>query len=138
MGTETRGGRSATLFTLKPKQQRLPVPKNLPPEEAKIWREIEGAMPAGFFNDANAFLLRALCSHSATANMLAAEVAKACDNNDMVNLNRLSDMHARESRAVGDLSTKLKLTHRSRETPQKSAHRQRLNSSVRPWAEPKR
>jgi hypothetical protein len=114
------------------------MPKGLPPEEAKIWNSIVSTMPDGFFNDANSFLLRALFSHSATANMLAAEVAKACDNNDLTNLNRLSDMHTRESRAVGDLSTKLKLTHRSRKTPEKASHQQRLSASTRPWEGPKR
>jgi hypothetical protein len=76
----------------------------------------------------------------ALALFLAEKVAEACDANDLTNLNQLSDMHVRESKAVGDLSTKLKLTKRTRMTPEKAAHQQRLNSTpgVRPWEGPKR
>jgi hypothetical protein len=134
MGVHKRGRKSATHLTMikpKPKPQALEPPKD--PEEAKIFHQIVDAMPDGFFNQANAYVLRALCSHIATADMVAAELATAREGDDMAKVDLLTKIQVGESRAVADLSTKLKLTPRSRMGQEKAAVREALNSSTRPW-----
>jgi hypothetical protein len=45
----------------RPKPQPpLEPPPDLPPDQAKIWRRIIAAMPAGFFTADNEFVLRAM------------------------------------------------------------------------------
>lgn len=135
MGIAHKGRKSAaaSLSIVKPKPPATLMPKNLPPEEAKIWREIEAAMPHGFFNQANAAILRCLVSHIATANHVSAELATARDGEDMSKVDLLSKIHAGESKAVADLSTKLRLTPRSKYSQESASALQALNSSTRPW-----
>jgi hypothetical protein len=111
-------------------------PGKLPPEQRKIWNQMVNAMPTGYFGPENEHLLRALCSHVVAAELCARELATACNNEDMEKVDTLSAIHARESKTIADLSTKLRLTPRSRYSQEEASHRQRLNSTTRPW-EPK-
>jgi hypothetical protein len=115
---------------------RLDPPKNLPREKKAIWNRTVDAMPPGWFGPENEHLLRAPCCHMATADVLAAKLVPAREANDLERVDMLAAMHSRESKAVADLSTKMKLTPRSRMSQEKASHRQRLGSTTRP-CEPK-
>jgi hypothetical protein len=80
-----------------------------------------------------------LCSASVIADIVAEKLAKArASGEDLKRLDYLTEIHARSSKTIADLSTKLRLTPRSRYSQEQSSHRQRLGSTTRPWEEPKR
>jgi hypothetical protein len=134
MGIETRGRKSAAHIIELPVEHGRLRPEKLPPKERALWNEIVGAMPINHFGPENQHLLRMLCSHAITAEVVADKLAKArASGEDLKKVDLLSGIHARSSKAIADLSTKLKLTPRSKMSQEKASHQQRLASQVRPW-----
>jgi hypothetical protein len=134
MGTETRGRRSAAHIIELPVEDGRLRPEKMPPKERKIWNDIVGAMPVNHFGPENAPLLRMLCSHAVTAEVVAEKLAKArASGEDLKKVDLLAGIHERSSKAIAYLSTKLKLTPRSKISQQKASHRVHLNSTTRPW-----
>ena len=112
-------------------------PEKMPAKERKLFNDIVGAMPANHFGPENAHLLRMLCSHAITAEVVADKLAKAQANGeDLEKVDLLAGIHCRSSKAIADLSTKLKLTPRSRYSQEKASHHQHLSSTTRPWVKP--
>jgi hypothetical protein len=136
MGIQGRGyNRSksmAHIIELPVERGRL-RPDKMRPQERAVWHSIVDAMPSGYFGPENAHLLKMLCSHVVTAEVVAAELAAARDADDMEKVGTLSAIHARTSLTIGNLSTRLKLTPKSRYSQEQASHRVRLNSSTRPW-----
>jgi hypothetical protein len=129
-----RGRKSvAHLTMIKPQPKRLEPPPNMPPEELAVWNQIVGAMPNGFFTSANADMLRCLVSHIATQEFVAIELATARDNDDLGTIEKLTKIAESQSRSISNLSTKLRLTPRSRMGSEQASTRTALNSSTRPW-----
>jgi hypothetical protein len=90
-------------------------------------------MPASWFSTC-LYLLRLLCSHAATAQAIAAALAKARAQRDWIGVKRLMPMHERETRAVVYLSSMLRLTPRSKTSVEFAANQlQNSQPSVRPW-----
>lgn len=98
-----------------------------------IWREIVDTMPDGWFNPGVQPVLRCLCSHIATSEYLAARIILHRNQNNLEKLNYCTQMLERESKAVGELSSKLRLTPKSKWGQEKASHLQKLNSKKRPW-----
>jgi hypothetical protein len=133
-----RGRKSLQLTLIKttprvPGQGRPPG-KGLPPAEARVWKMIVDAMPAGWFGPECQPILRCLVSHIVTTQVLAVEIVKAREAEDWDKLNQLTNIHEREGRSIADLSTKLRLTPRSKTSVERAANlRQVPPPPIRPW-----
>ena len=127
MGIQRRKS-TAHIITLQVENGRL----RPPPTERAVFKLMMKAMPQGYFAQ-NQQMLRELCSHIVTAEELAAECATACAAHDMDKLDKLTRGHARESKAVANLSRKLQLLPKSRYGQQGKASPPKM----RPW-EPQR
>src|ERR1044072_4196147 len=103
----------SNVHTLK-RPGKLEKPEGLSTEEAELWDSIVAALPRGFLNVANSHMLHKLCANSVMSSILSTQMAVATEAKDMQNLERLSELQARASRAVGNISTKLRLTPNSR------------------------
>jgi len=106
----------------------------MPADEAAVWVGIVGAMPDHWF--ASSFhLLRCLCAHVANEQVIARELAKARVKDDQKALRSLTVMHARETKAILELSKALRLPPRARFTQERSANLKALTpaTATRPW-----
>src|SRR5262245_48848268 len=103
-----------SLVPVIPGQGRPRSPKGFPKAEAAIWREIVSAMPDGWFTGASTPILRALCCCIATADTLAPKIAELREGNDLALLDTFTKIHERQSKLIGDLSSKLRLPPKSK------------------------
>jgi hypothetical protein len=128
---------AAHLAAVKPRPRPLDLPKDLPPDEKAIMHQILDALPNGYFTNASLPMLRCLVSHAATAKWASEKIDIIEDTATTVtpDYDTLLAIRARSSRMVGYLSTKLKLTPKSRLYPELAALIQAQGSSVRPWEE---
>src|SRR5262245_4878823 len=102
--------------------------------EAAVWCTMVSAMPDHWFSRSSLPVLRSLCSHVVTSEALAEQVCDAREQKDWAALDRLTRMQERESKAVADLSSKLRLLPKSKWGQEKAATREALNSPERrPW-----
>lgn len=137
MGVQVRG-RKSQLKLMKPQIPTMRVaPKltldPLSPEEDAIRHKIMAAMSENHFNAANIPILNCLCTAIATSEFLAAEMATACDNNDIGTIEKLTQIQELNSKSISYLSTKLRLTPRSKHSIERSENLKALNSATRPW-----
>jgi hypothetical protein len=106
-------------------------------DEAEIFRGIVGAMPHDFFNTCP-FLVRCLTAHIANAKTLAVALAEIRSTKDwrkrFAEFNKLAALHARESTAIVNLSTKLRLTPRSKFTTERTSNiLSHTSNTPKPW-----
>jgi hypothetical protein len=105
--------------------KRLPPPADLSPEEQGHWIEITRALPFDWFGPENTPLLRELSRHIGFADFLAGQItalrAKLAELDDPKELRqadaalaRTLRLHGRQSEHIGTISTRLRLTQRSR------------------------
>jgi hypothetical protein len=113
--------------------RRLQPPKNMPSQEAVIFREIINALPSGFITPACAPILRCLCTHIATTDALAPRIAEVRAIKNLAKLDLLTTIFARESKLIGDLSTKLRLPPKSKWGQEKAAVLEAKAPPTRPW-----
>jgi hypothetical protein len=123
----------------------LPPPADLPPEEAVIWREIVGSMPASWFDSGNAPVLVELCRHIVLSRWLAEQLeTMRCANltaatkhgaKQRTIYRRLSQAAREESRLIAALSVKLRLTNSSHRRDERYDDRRRfaLGQGPKPW-----
>jgi phage terminase small subunit len=136
-----RGRRSASSLTVVPQitPSRPEPPAELSAAAAEEWRAVVARMPADWFTREVQPLLAAFCQHSVRARDLGQQLdalgAGALADEEGIRLyDRLAKMADRESRAMGLLATKLRLTHQSRYTPQRAGTAARnAGSGRRPW-----
>jgi hypothetical protein len=105
-------------------ERRPPPPDDLDPAERAHWIAITGALPADWFNGGSAPLLKQLCRHIHNANELAKDIAQLRGElavaepkarpSALRELLRVQRSHGFESDRIVSLSTKLKLTLKSR------------------------
>ncbi len=97
-------------------ERRPPPPDDLDPAEQAHWVAITRALPADWFATGSAPLLKQLCRHIHSADLLAADISRlrAEPEVDTKVLYCTLRMHASESDHIVSLSTKLKLTQKSR------------------------
>jgi hypothetical protein len=137
----SRGRKSAASLTVVPTAtpSRPRPPAELSPEAAEEWRAIVARMPADWFSREVQPLLTAFCQHVVRARVLGQQLddigAGALADEEGIRLyDRLAKMADRETRAMGLLGTKLRLTHQSRYTPQRAGTAVRnAGLSRKPW-----
>ncbi len=94
--------------------------------------------PAGYFKTAALRVLLAhYCRHVETAIVLSREIDSCAPNwlrreDGLARFDKLLALRARETRAVADSATKLRLTNQARYTPQAAATAAK-RSGRRPW-----
>jgi hypothetical protein len=120
-------------------EHRPPPPDDLQPEEQAHWVAITGALPADWFNGGSWPLLKQLCRHIHNSDLLAADIAqlRAEPEVDTKALRQALRMHAAESDRIVSLSTKLKLTQKSRYARNDAAYAgaRGAASSPDPWTD---
>jgi transposase len=115
-----RGRKSSESLTVVPilpavGPQRPEPPAELTPEQAEVWKTTVSAMRPTWFGAETWPLLTELCRHVALSRLLAIEATDP--GKDLKRFSRLASMHLRESSMVAMLSTRLRLTPRSRVDP---------------------
>jgi hypothetical protein len=134
-------GRKGTFDVINPVAtipgQRLAPPEGMGADEAQTWRAIVASMPADWFSTCW-FMLRALVAHIHNAKFLAlalARVRAAKDSHKRIaEINKLTQMHLRESAAITNLSQKLRLAPRAKYTMERSTNiKSHTPQGKRPW-----
>jgi hypothetical protein len=96
---------------------RPPPPDDLEPEEQATWTAITASLPSDWFTPCNLPMLKELCRHIGYAKALAQDIARLRKRDDPEAEAMLRDTlraHSLQSERIGNISTKLKLTQRSR------------------------
>jgi hypothetical protein len=123
----------------------LPPRAELTPEEAAIWGEIVGSMPASWFDSGNAPVLVELCRHVALSRWIAAEMetmrratltaTTARGQKQRAIYRELAQAAREESKLIAMLSVKLRLTNSSHRRDARYDDRARLVTPIGrpPW-----
>lgn len=117
---------------------RAAAPADLTDAQKDIWDRTITNEPADTFRtSALQQLLRLYCQHADTAARLSRQIDEATREGsevDLEDVERLLKMRDRETKAVGDKATKLRLTNQSRYTPQAAGTAAKKASTERkPW-----
>ena len=101
---------------------RPAAPSDLTVFQREVWDRIVNSEPADFIRSAaSQQLLKEYCRHVETADRLAKQVDRATgegSNLSLQEIDTLLRMRDRETKALADKATKLRLTNQSRYTPQ--------------------
>jgi hypothetical protein len=125
-----------TVVPIVPGSQRLEPPNDIGVEEAIIWREIVGSMPAGWFNGASLSLLRRLCTLRVSSDQLARRLVEERRLPIMTPaLRTLMAEHREETKVINALCITLRLTPRSRYSTKDTerALTKQGSTTFRPW-----
>jgi len=107
--------------------------------QREVWDRTVSNEASGFFKTAALQqILKEYCRHVESAHKLAGmiqvfEQAQAMDDEDIAQYERLLKMRDRETKAIGDKATKLRLTNQSRYTPQAAATAAKSASPSKVW-----
>ena len=114
-------------------------PADLTKEQAEIWeRTVANEAADVFRTTALQQLLKEYCRHVASAKRLAGliqniEAQRELEGDDIGAYDKLLKMRDRETKAIADKATKLRLTNQSRYTPQAAATAAKKASDRKPW-----
>ena len=113
-------------------------PPDLTPGQKVVWeRTVANEAAEVFRTAALQQLLKEYCRHVETAGRLAKQIDEATEEGsevDLEDLDRLLKMRDRETKALADKATKLRLTNQSRYTPQAAATAAKKSQGERkPW-----
>jgi len=114
-------------------------PTNLNKAQAEIWdRTVANEAADVFKTAALQQLLKEYCRHVVSAEKLAAmieatEQLPQMSPDDLADYDRLLKMRDRETKAIADKATKLRLTNQSRYTPQAAATAAKKGTERKPW-----
>jgi hypothetical protein len=114
---------------------KLPPPEDITPEQAQVWRAIVDRLPSAWFADSTP-LLRELVRHITYARKCAEELEAIRDKKGPKNRQLFAQLlraHALQSRAIGDLSTRLRLTVQSADRDKAATMRRREVEGPKPW-----
>lgn len=134
-----RGRKSAAaLSVVSPTVARRPAaPNHLTAAERREWRAIVEQMPADWFPRETHELLARYCRHVMRAREIDAKLTDVIGRDDVAGnltlLDKLTAIAARESRLIGDLATKLRLTNQARYTPKAAATASKKSATGKPW-----
>lgn len=117
---------------------RPPAPSDITEFQQRVWDRTVGNEAADVFGTAALQeLLRAYCGHVEAAHRLTVQIDRhlstECSNVALEDLDRLMKMRERETRAIADKATKLRLTNQSRYTPGAAATAAKKTSERKPW-----
>ena len=113
-------------------------PSELTKDQREVWdRTVANEGADTFKTAALQQLLKEYCRHVVTATKLAGmiEAMEAVQVNDLGDYDRLLKMRDRETKALADKATKLRLTNQSRYTPQAAATAAKKGAGIerKPW-----
>jgi hypothetical protein len=114
-------------------------PPSLSAEAAAEWEAVVRRLPAEWFPREVHALLGAYCQHAATLKLLTKMVDEfqvdwVSSDEGLERYNRLLAMRERESRAMADKATKLRITNQARYTPQRAGTNSRPGTERSPWS----
>jgi hypothetical protein len=113
---------SAAAMAVLPHLQPVkvpPAPASLTPKQAELWKTFITSKPSDWFDPGSLPLVAALCKHTTSFDDIDA-LMQGLDLSDDEQLKRYSQLELlrdRESKAMANLSAKLRLTIQSRYTP---------------------
>jgi len=114
-------------------------PSDLTKFQAGVWERTVANEAATFFNTAALQqMLKEYCRHVESANKLAkmievVEQTKQFDEDSIKAYDKLLLMRDRETKAIGDKATKLRLTNQARYTPQAASTASKKVQERKPW-----
>lgn len=114
-------------------------PADLSKDQSVVWeRTVANEAADTFRTAALQQLLKEYCRHVISAKKLASliETVEGLPNlsgDDVEDYDRLLKMRDRETKAIGDKATKLRLTNQSRYTPQAAATAAKKSGERKPW-----
>jgi hypothetical protein len=124
-------------------ERRPPPPDDLQPEERAHWTAISGALPSDWFHGGSWPLLKQLCRHIHNADELAKDIARLRGElatgepkaRPSPRLRQTLRAHGFETDRIISLSTKLKLTQKSRYARNDAAYAgaKGVAASPAPW-----
>ena len=118
---------------------RPPAPADLNKSQTEIWKRTVAHEAAETFKTAALQqLLKEYCRHVVSAKKLAAmieatEALHQLSQDDLLDYDRLLKMRDRETKAIADKATKLRLTNQARYTPQAAATAAKKSTERKPW-----
>ena len=118
---------------------RPQAPADLTKEQRDIWERVVANEAADVFKTAALQqLLKEYCRHCASALKLARmveaiEALPRMEPDDLEDYDRLLKMRDRETKAIADKATKLRLTNQARYTPQAAATAAKKSGERKPW-----
>lgn len=136
-----RGRKSAASLTVVAGSidGRPQAPDDLTTEQKQVWERTVANESADVFKTAALQqLLKEYCRHVATSLKLARMVEamerlEVMPADDLEDYDRLLKMRDRETKAIADKATKLRLTNQSRYTPQAAATAAKKSTERKPW-----
>lgn len=136
-----RGRRSAASLTVISGQidGRPGAPSDLSAAQKEVWERTVANEAADVFKTAALQqLLKEYCRHVVSAKKLAGlietiEKLDEISSEDMADYDRLLKMRDRETKAIADKATKLRLTNQARYTPQAAATAAKKSNERKPW-----
>jgi hypothetical protein len=95
--------------------ERQRPPHDLTDEETEVWVAIVAAEPADWFSVSSRPVLTQYCRHTVHARRIAELLERASSRKDFTvqDYDRLLRMQERESRSIGSLVTKMRITNQS-------------------------
>ncbi|MCM2503902.1 hypothetical protein NDN16_09475 [Aureimonas altamirensis] len=102
------------------KDQRPDAPSDLTPSQAQLWDDIVANEAVSFFQTtACQVLLKEFCRHTTTANHLAQAIEEIeetgfADEDSFKTYHKLLTMRDKETRAISDKATKLRISNQAR------------------------
>lgn len=138
----TRGRKSAAALSVVVGSidGRPRPPSDLTEFQREVWERTVANEAASFFNTAALQqLLKEYCRHCEAADTLAKQIeafdpAWLADEDGLKRYDKLLGMRDRETKAIGDKATKLRLTNQARYTPQAAATASKKGGGERkPW-----
>lgn len=114
-------------------------PSDLTDAQREVWERTVANEAATFFNTAALQqMLKEYCRHVVSAGKLAkmievVEESKAFDDESIKAYDKLLVMRDRETKAIGDKATKLRLTNQARYTPQAASTAAKKTAERKPW-----
>ena len=140
MATRGRKSGAALSVVVGSIDGRPSPPKDLTKFQAEIWqRTVAGESLDQFRSAAPQQLLKEYCRHCEAAHILAEEIEATKPewlrtDDGLKRYDKLLVMRDRETKAIGDKATKLRLTNQSRYTPQAAATAAKnTGGSAKPW-----
>jgi hypothetical protein len=107
-------------------------PYELTDVQAVVWRRVVDDLPADWFTDKHAGLLKQYCRHEAQADRIAQLIEQEMlkPELDLANYDKLTAMQEREGRALSSLATRMRLTQQALYDKSKKAGNFKVS---KPW-----
>lgn len=114
------------------KMERMKAPHDLTDEETEVWVSVVNSEPADWFSPSTAPALAQYCRHCVQARRVAELIERLTGDRSLSvhDYNKLLTMQDRESKAIANLATKMRIMQQSTRT-----HRgnNRPTISLNPW-----